>query len=273
MPIRTSRGTALSVLRHLAGLVLIASTITAHGSNLPERGMTKSAVERAFGAPEQKRAPVGQPPISRWVYADFTVYFEGDYTLHAVSHQPPPAPAAVPEVISGSSAAPAATPVEQAAPAGTGSEYRFDPATGQIIPLDGATTPAAPATPDGSAAQQAAPQIAPAPAAEPTPATATADARAAPAEPAEQDTGKRPARFRFDPASGRIIMDDGQPPATANPDGTGAPSAAPEPAPSTPAPASAAPTDEPSDGPENAPAASPQETPSEESTGGFRMQW
>ncbi|WP_144401640.1 hypothetical protein [Isoalcanivorax pacificus] len=271
MPIRTSRATALSVLRRLAGLVLIACTTTAHGGDLPERGMTKSAVERAFGAPGEKRAPVGQPPISRWVYPDFTVYFEGDYTLHAVSHQPPPTPAAVPEVVSGPSAD---TPAEQASPAESRSEYRFDPATGQIIPLgDDAAPPAPQAAPVSEPADVAPAQTAPA---EPAPAAPEAPEEHAD-RPAEQDEGKRPARFRFDPASGRIIMDDGQPPATANPGG--APAAASEPAQSEPAatPDTAAPPAEtavePTDGQENTPSA-PQEAPADDnSAGGFRMQW
>jgi len=31
-----------------------------------------------------KKAAVGDPPISRWEYADFTVYFEYDRVVHAV---------------------------------------------------------------------------------------------------------------------------------------------------------------------------------------------
>ena len=41
-------------------------------------------VEASYGAPSDKIAAVGQPPISRWVYPGFTVYFEYDHVVHAV---------------------------------------------------------------------------------------------------------------------------------------------------------------------------------------------
>ena len=50
----------------------------------PTRGMTAANVESKFGAPEAKIAPVGDPPISRWEYADFVVFFEYDRVIHAV---------------------------------------------------------------------------------------------------------------------------------------------------------------------------------------------
>jgi hypothetical protein len=50
----------------------------------PVRGMTMAQVERQFGAPTERYAPVGEPPITRWVYADKVVYFEYDHVVHAV---------------------------------------------------------------------------------------------------------------------------------------------------------------------------------------------
>ena len=50
----------------------------------PARGMTMSQVESQFGAPTERHAPVGQPPITRWVYADKVIYFEYDHVVHAV---------------------------------------------------------------------------------------------------------------------------------------------------------------------------------------------
>jgi hypothetical protein len=50
----------------------------------PARGMTMSQVEKQFGAPGERHAPVGQPPITRWVYGDKVVYFEYDHVVHAV---------------------------------------------------------------------------------------------------------------------------------------------------------------------------------------------
>ena len=46
--------------------------------------LSKAQVEASYGAPSDKIAAVGQPPISRWVYPGFTVYFEYDHVVHAV---------------------------------------------------------------------------------------------------------------------------------------------------------------------------------------------
>jgi hypothetical protein len=50
----------------------------------PTRGMTQDRVETEFGNPQARIAPVGDPPISRWEYANFIVYFEYDRVIHAV---------------------------------------------------------------------------------------------------------------------------------------------------------------------------------------------
>jgi hypothetical protein len=51
----------------------------------PSRGTSMAHVERVFGPPSERAAAVGQPPISRWVYPAFTVYFEYDHVVHAVT--------------------------------------------------------------------------------------------------------------------------------------------------------------------------------------------
>ena len=50
----------------------------------PSRGMTMHAVEAKFGAPEARHEAVGEPPISRWDYHGFRVFFEKDRVIHAV---------------------------------------------------------------------------------------------------------------------------------------------------------------------------------------------
>ena len=50
----------------------------------PGRGMTMHSVETKFGAPQDRHGPVGQPPISRWNYHGFTVFFENDRVIHTV---------------------------------------------------------------------------------------------------------------------------------------------------------------------------------------------
>lgn len=56
----------------------------------PDKGMSMSAVEKRFGEPSQKHAAVGgtggkQPPITRWDYPGFSVFFERDLVIHAVA--------------------------------------------------------------------------------------------------------------------------------------------------------------------------------------------
>jgi hypothetical protein len=50
----------------------------------PTRGMTKARVESKYGSPNTKSAAVGDPPISRWDYQDYVVFFEYDHVIHAV---------------------------------------------------------------------------------------------------------------------------------------------------------------------------------------------
>lgn len=51
----------------------------------PARGATKAQIEAQYGAPDSRNGPTGDPPIYYWEYSDFTVYFEGEHVIHAVS--------------------------------------------------------------------------------------------------------------------------------------------------------------------------------------------
>ena len=59
----------------------------------PKPGMSMTAVESSYGAPAERHPAVGganaqQPPITRWDYPAFSVYFEHDRVIHAVArHQ------------------------------------------------------------------------------------------------------------------------------------------------------------------------------------------
>ena len=44
-------------------------------------------VEAQFGAPAERYAAVGQPPITRWVYPAFVVYFEYQHVVHTVARR------------------------------------------------------------------------------------------------------------------------------------------------------------------------------------------
>lgn len=54
------------------------------GIPTPTRGMTMDEVIAKFGAPTSKLPPVGRPPIARWEYAGFVVYFEFNHVVHTV---------------------------------------------------------------------------------------------------------------------------------------------------------------------------------------------
>lgn len=51
----------------------------------PNRGMTMETVETRWGTPLTKRNAVGDPPITRWEYPTFVVYFEYRNVIHAVN--------------------------------------------------------------------------------------------------------------------------------------------------------------------------------------------
>ncbi len=56
---------------------------------VPKRGLTMGDVEKSFGAPATRHPAVGggsprQPPITRWDYNGFSVFFEHDRVIHAV---------------------------------------------------------------------------------------------------------------------------------------------------------------------------------------------
>jgi hypothetical protein len=62
---------------------------TQSSADHPARGMSMEKVEATFGAPTSRVAPVGganvhQPPITRWEYPGFTVFFENNIVVHSV---------------------------------------------------------------------------------------------------------------------------------------------------------------------------------------------
>ncbi len=50
----------------------------------PRGGETMSQVEARFGKPKAVKGPVGDPPITRWDYPKFSVFFEHDRVIHSV---------------------------------------------------------------------------------------------------------------------------------------------------------------------------------------------
>lgn len=59
---------------------------------MPARGQTMAQVEARYGAPTQRLDPRGGqkrqwPAINRWVYPQFTVYFERSRVIDVVANQ------------------------------------------------------------------------------------------------------------------------------------------------------------------------------------------
>jgi len=69
-----------------ADVLLIEEVRESMQRDLPRNGLTKPQVEQRYGIPNERRAPVGDPPITRWVYDDFSVYFEYDIVIESVLH-------------------------------------------------------------------------------------------------------------------------------------------------------------------------------------------
>jgi hypothetical protein len=66
--------------------------------DVPKRGLTMDDVQKQFGAPVTRHAAVGggsphRPPITRWDYNGFSVFFERDRVIDSVvtGNETPPA--------------------------------------------------------------------------------------------------------------------------------------------------------------------------------------
>jgi len=53
--------------------------------DFPRRGMSSDKVKNELGQPAETVPAVGTPPISRWIYDDRVVFFEGTSVIHVVA--------------------------------------------------------------------------------------------------------------------------------------------------------------------------------------------
>ena len=56
---------------------------------LPQFGESQRAVLERFGLADEEHPSVGNPPITRWDYREFSVYFEYDHVINSVRHHQP----------------------------------------------------------------------------------------------------------------------------------------------------------------------------------------
>ena len=64
------------------GHVQVESSSVPH----PKAGITMHQVEATFGTPHKRYPAVGKPPITRWDYPSFSVFFEYNRVVHSVVH-------------------------------------------------------------------------------------------------------------------------------------------------------------------------------------------
>jgi hypothetical protein len=78
-------------------VLLVERVQSEAGMAVPTRGSSMSDVEARFGTPSHKYAAIAgpndirhNPPITRWAYPGFSVYFEHDHVVDAVANKATP---------------------------------------------------------------------------------------------------------------------------------------------------------------------------------------
>jgi hypothetical protein len=69
---------------HATELAIPGHNDTGYNQVMPKRGISMETVLGKFGEPDQRFGPIGEPPITEWVYGSFRVYFEYRTVLHSI---------------------------------------------------------------------------------------------------------------------------------------------------------------------------------------------
>ncbi|HLK71908.1 MAG TPA: hypothetical protein VKT19_08120 [Steroidobacteraceae bacterium] len=165
--------TSLHAPRVLAETVVVNDQLMVRQTEVPvpKQGMSMTQVQQHFGEPRERHPTVGTPPITRWDYDRFAVFFEKDLVIHAVvpgtvsspsapANEPASAPASTPP--STPAGAPDVAPIPAAAPADSAPALQAAGASAAASESAPAATPsppalsAPPADVDGAAAAAAA---------------------------------------------------------------------------------------------------------------------
>ena len=70
-----------------ADVLLIEEVRQSEQMHLPANGASMDEVRSQYGDPESTSGAVGDPPITRWNYDSWSVYFERDVVLFTVLHK------------------------------------------------------------------------------------------------------------------------------------------------------------------------------------------
>ncbi|MFQ5642975.1 MAG: hypothetical protein ACE5FQ_04660 [Thiogranum sp.] len=77
-------GTTLAGGNAMSDTLLVEAVAEDAAIARPAGGMTMDQVLQQYGEPQQRLGPVGEPPITHWVYSDTVVYFENQQVIHSV---------------------------------------------------------------------------------------------------------------------------------------------------------------------------------------------
>ena len=69
-----------------ADVLIIDEVRQVERMDLPSNGQSMDDIENKFGQPDSRHEAVGDPPITRWDYDSYSVYFEYDKVLFSVLH-------------------------------------------------------------------------------------------------------------------------------------------------------------------------------------------
>jgi hypothetical protein len=67
-----------------ADVLIVEEVRQVERMDLPRNGQSMQAIETRFGVPTQRHSAVGDPPITRWDYPKYSVYFEHNLVLFSV---------------------------------------------------------------------------------------------------------------------------------------------------------------------------------------------
>lgn len=89
-PVQAEPTTERIVTEPISGDVLElqpGDTIIINPLDFPVRGMTMDKVQNELGRPAEIAPSIGEPPITRWTYADRVVFFERSKVIHVVERR------------------------------------------------------------------------------------------------------------------------------------------------------------------------------------------
>ncbi len=73
-----------------ADILLIERIQKKHTIPMPSRGTDMTQVRKDYGEPVRTKGPIGEPPITTWVYPRFSCYFEHQWVIDCVAHKTSP---------------------------------------------------------------------------------------------------------------------------------------------------------------------------------------